>query len=150
MNKMLNPKRDNTKMGRFHVELEIANYKDMVHAEKGALAPDQVRRMKIKGVVDSGASRLVLPKSVAQELGLERTRKVRVNYADGRQALRDEVTGVFVALAGRDGLFKAIVEPKRETALIGAIVLEDLDFLPDCRLQKLVPRDPRFIVAEIE
>lgn len=137
-------------MGRFSVEFEVANYYDVARAEHGDLPADQVRRMKIKGVVDSGASRLVLPKAVAKQLGLEPIRKVRVRYADGRRAMRSEVGGVFVNINGRDGFFKAIVEPKRETALIGAIVLEDLDFLVDCERQKLVPRDKRFIVAEIE
>jgi hypothetical protein len=37
-----------------------------------------------------------------------------------------------------------------ETALIGAIVLEDLDLLVDCTKQKLYPRDPDFVVSEIE
>jgi hypothetical protein len=53
-------------------------------------------------------------------------------------------------LQGRDGIFTAVVEPKRDTALIGAIVLEDLDFLVDCQKQRLVPRDPDFVVSEIE
>lgn len=34
--------------------------------------------------------------------------------------------------------------------LIGAIVLEDLDLLVDCRTQALQPRDPRGIIVEIE
>jgi hypothetical protein len=33
---------------------------------------------------------------------------------------------------------------------IGAHVLEELDFLVDCEKQRLVPRDPKFIVSEIE
>jgi len=36
------------------------------------------------------------------------------------------------------------------TALLGAIVLEDLDLLVDCSTQKLVPRDPRGALYEIE
>jgi hypothetical protein len=42
------------------------------------------------------------------------------------------------------------VEPGRTDALIGAIVLEQLDFLPDCTHGELVPRDPNTIIAEIE
>jgi hypothetical protein len=57
---------------------------------------------------------------------------------------------VYLQLLGRDSVFTAIVEPNRRKALIGAIVLEDLDFLVDCTQQRLVPRDPRFIVSEIE
>jgi hypothetical protein len=29
-------------------------------------------------------------------------------------------------------------------------VLEDLDLLVDCAHQRLVPRDPRFVISEIE
>ena len=61
---------------------------------------------------------------------------------------RGEHGTVFVQ--GRDGHFTAVVEPKRDTALIGAIVLEDLDFLADCTKGRLVPRDPDYIVSEIE
>ena len=43
-------------------------------------------------------------------------------------------------MAGRESVFNAIVEPDRESVLIGAIVLEDLDFLVDCVGQRLVPR----------
>jgi len=137
-------------VSRFSIEFEVANYSDMARARAGDVPRDQVRRMTIRGVVDSGASRLVLPKAVAKQLGLRPLRKVRVRYAGGRRALRTEVGDVYVKLAGRDGFFKAVLEPKRETALIGAIVLENLDFLVDCRKEKLVPRDPKFIVAELE
>jgi hypothetical protein len=38
----------------------------------------------------------------------------------------------------------------RTDALIGMIVLEELDFLPDGTRQALLPRDPRGLVAEID
>jgi hypothetical protein len=43
-----------------------------------------------------------------------------------------------------------IVEPKRKTALVGAIVLEDFDLLVDCKAQQVVPRDPRGAIHEVE
>jgi predicted aspartyl protease len=138
-------------MGRFSVDLEIANYKDLLEAEAGRLEPGMVRRKIIRGVVDSRAGKLVLPGALAKELGLPVKRtKVRVRYADGRKSLRSEVGPVYIRLQGRDNVFSAIVEPKRDTALIGAIVLEDLDFLVDCLRTRLVPRDPDHIVCEIE
>lgn len=137
-------------MGRFSVEIRLANFSDVAHAESGALAADQVRQATIRGVIDSGASRLVLPAAIVKQLGLKPRRKVRVKYADGRSRLRDEVDGVQLAMQGRAGVFKAVVEPKRETALVGAIVLEDLDFLVDCERQRLVPRDPKYVVGELE
>jgi hypothetical protein len=35
-------------------------------------------------------------------------------------------------------------------ALIGAIVLEDLDLLVDCTAKRVLPRDPRGAIYEIE
>lgn len=137
-------------MGRFSVDFEVANYVDVVKAEEGTLGPEQVRRQVIRGVVDSGAAKLVLPQAVAKQLGLRLRDPVTVRYADGRKARRREAEGAYVELLGRHGTFSAIVEPKRETALIGAIVLEDLDLLVDCLHQRLVPRDPSGAVFEIE
>ena len=65
-------------------------------------------------------------------------------------AIRPVATHIDVELLGRHGTFKAIVEPKRKDALIGAIVLEDLDLVVDCVSQTLLPRDPNRIIAEIE
>jgi predicted aspartyl protease len=138
------------KVGRFSVEIEVANNDDLVSAKRGHLDPDQVRRTTIRGVVDCGATRLVLPGRVAKQLGLEVKRKVRVKYANGQRALRPEVAGVHLTLQGRDDVFSAVVEPKRDSAFIGALVLEDLDFLIDCTKMCLYPRDPHHIVNEIE
>lgn len=137
-------------VGRFSIDVVISNDRDIIMAEEGALAPDKVRIVKTKGVVDSGAARVVLPKSLVQQLGLAVSGKVKVKYADGRSTTKETVSHVRIEIQGRFGIFTAVVEPKRTDPLIGAIVLEDLDFLIDCLHQRLVPRDPRFVVSEIE
>lgn len=137
-------------MGRFSVEVEMANDKDLVRAEAGLISPDQVRRARVRGVVDSGATRLVIPESLARQLGLETSGNIQVRYADGRTADRQIAQRIHLTYGGRDSVFNAIVEPGRESALIGAIVLEDLDFLVDCGGQRLVPRDPKQIISEAE
>jgi predicted aspartyl protease len=136
-------------VARFKVELDLANYDDVVDARHGHLAADKVRRVKILGVVDTGASRLVLPQSVADQLGLASTGNVKVTYANGSTAERPRVEGVSLELLGRRGVYVASVEPNRDTALIGAFVLEDLDFLVDPAKECLYPRDPKFVVTEI-
>ena len=138
------------KVGRFSVEIELANYDDVVVAERGLLAPDKVRRLRIQGLVDSGATRLVLPQKAAKTLGLRESGKVKVKYANGSRAERPQVKAVNLKLMGRESVFDATVEPKRDTALIGAIVLEALDFLVDCTNQRLYPRDPESILTEEE
>ena len=137
-------------VGRFAIEFQVANRRDIIKVEEGDLAEDQVRRATIRGVVDSGAGLLVLPKSVVQQLGVPISGKVKVRYAVHRSRTRDMVEDVQVEIQGRKGSYKAIVEPTRTEALIGAIVLEDLDYLVDCLHQRLVPRDPRFVISEIE
>lgn len=138
------------KVGRFSIDVELTNQADLVRAQDGHLASDKVRRTMIRGVVDSGATRLVIPASTAKELGLDLSDTVRVRYADGRTADRQVAKFVQLTFAGRSGLFTAVVEPGRDSALIGAIVMEDLDLLIDCGAQKLVPRDPNRIISEIE
>jgi predicted aspartyl protease len=137
-------------MGRFAVAVKIANNDDLAQVRLGLLEPAKVRQLTIDGVVDSGAARLVLPQKIAEQLGLPHAGKVKVQYADGRRAIRNKVKEVYLEIMGRDGTFSAIVEPKRRTALIGAIVLEELDYLVDCTHHRLVPRDPRYVVSEIE
>jgi predicted aspartyl protease len=137
-------------VGRFSVDLEIANNDDLALVRRGLLAADQVRRETIRGVVDSGAIKLVLPADLVKRLGLPLGEAVRVSYADGRKAKRSRAEEVHVKLLGRHGIFTAVVEPRRATALVGAIVLEDLDLLVDCVDQRLVPRDPRGETFEIE
>lgn len=141
-------KEDN--VGRFSVEFELANYEDVVRTRTGQLAPEEVRRRRVSGVVDTGAARLVLPQSVAQELGLREAVPISVRYADGRREHRPLALDAQVQIQDRSGVFSAVVEPGRTDALIGAIVLEELDLIPDCTRQKLVPRDPEGPLAEIE
>ena len=56
----------------------------------------------------------------------------------------------FIRLEGRTGVFKAILEPARTDALIGAIVMEDLDLLVDCTNLRVFRRDPNTIITEVE
>lgn len=137
-------------MGRFSVEVELANDEDLVRAKDGRIPAEQVRRMRVRGVVDSGATRLVIPGAVAKGLGLEISGKAKVRYADGRTAVRSIAERIRFTYGGRSSIFNAIVEPARESVLVGAIVLEDLDLLVDCTGQSLVPRDPKQIISEIE
>jgi predicted aspartyl protease len=137
-------------MDALSLDIEVANSDDLALVRRGLLPPDQVRRETIQGVVDSGATKLVLPEAVVKRLGLPLGDTIKVRYADGRRVQRREAEGAYVTLLGRHDTFSAIVEPRRDTALIGAMVLEGLDLLVDCQTQRVVPRDPRGAIYEIE
>jgi predicted aspartyl protease len=138
------------KMARFTVEIELANYEDMVRARNGDIAESAVRQLTIEAVVDSGAVSLVLPGTVAAKLGLKEKGKSRVRYADHRTALRDVVGDVHLRYRDRDSVFDALVEPRRKNVLMGAFILEALDLIVDCKHERLVPRDPKYIISEVE
>ena len=142
--------KEKEKMGRTVVTIIVANNADVLEVVKGTLQPHQVRRVELAGVVDTGATRLVLPKAVVDQLGLPASEKIGVRYADQRRGKRKLVQNVWLEMQGRHGIFSAVVEPKRKDALIGAIVMEELDFVVDCIGQKVVPRDPHGLFAEIE
>ena len=55
-------------VGRFSVEFEVANYGDIIRAMDGTLKPEQVRRRMVSGLVDPGATKLVLPQAVVKAL----------------------------------------------------------------------------------
>jgi hypothetical protein len=85
-----------------------------------------------------------------KQLGLEIVGTTKVRYADQTTAERAVARYVQLTYGGREGAFTVSVEPDRNTALIGAIVLEDLDFIVDRTAGRLVPRDPRQLVSEEE
>jgi predicted aspartyl protease len=142
--------RERQSMGRFSVQLVIANTREIMQAAPGVPIPDGVKHLVLSGLVDSGAARLILPWRAADELQLQTHGETTVRYADGRRERRPVVSNVWLQLLGRDGIFSAVVEPNREDALIGAIVLEELDLLVDCTSQALRPRETDFILTEIE
>jgi predicted aspartyl protease len=142
--------REPTAMVRFSVEVVVASNRDVLLARRGDPIPDSIKHLKLRGVVDSGAARLVLPARVATDLELPDEGETTVCYADHRRERRRLVSNVWLQLLGRHSVFSAVVEPDRDDALIGAIVLEELDLLVDCGTQSLYPREPDAIMTEIE
>lgn len=142
--------REEETMGRIIMEIGLANNRDVQLWKAGVIPADKVRRTRIQAVIDTGANHLVLPTAVADALGLPKIGEIGVKYADGRTAERPTVDQVELELLGRTGTFRASLEPNRTTVLVGAIVMEDLDFLVDCSKLTIYPRDPKRIITEIE
>jgi predicted aspartyl protease len=137
-------------MGRVHVQFKIANNFDVMKVAEGEIPPERMRQVGMEGVIDTGATVLVLPESVVQFLGLRVARQTGVQYADGSKGVRNLVGNVYLELCGRGSVFDAVVEPNRDNALVGAIVLEVLDLLVDCNRKVVYPRDPQMPIALVE
>ncbi len=98
--------------------------------------------IEVEAKVDTGATMLVIPGSVAAQLKLPVLRKQNVKYANKTFAEKEVVWGVELEICERKGVFSAIVEPEKTYALVGAIVMEELDLLADPQGRRVLP-NPR-------
>ncbi len=126
-------------MGEVRVRLALSNFNDEQNVRLGLLPPERVRRAEVDALVDTGATRLVLPKSIADQLGLAVLGQLPVRYADERRDVRDLVGIVTLSLLGRTAYAEALVEPAKTYALLGQIPLEMLDLWVDSKTHRLVP-----------
>ena len=132
------------------MNIEIANFLDVARVKTGDIPESSVRKTTIDGVVDTGASRLVLPKSVVDQLELPVAGRTKAKLADQSVVERDVVNYVWLKMLDREGVFSAVVEPNRDDALIGAIVMEELDMVVDCVTGTCHPRDPELLITELD
>ena len=57
---------------RHTTEIKLANLKDIILAETGIIKSDEIRQLTVENaIVDTGATRLSLPKPLIEQLGLE-------------------------------------------------------------------------------
>lgn len=121
-------------MGKTMVRIKLWNVFEEEKVSRGETAP-----LEVEAQVDNGAVRMILPQTIVEKLNLRKSGKVKVRYADMRTAEKDVVIGLRIEISGRDTETTAIVEPQRDTPLIGQIILEDLDLGIDSKNGKLIP-----------
>ncbi len=125
-------------MGRVLTEATIENLADLWDAERGRIAPEDVRRITVSdALVDTGATMLSLPSRMIHELGLAKRQTRRVRTSSG---LHD--AGIYetvrLTIGGRDCPSDVIEIPDDTPVLIGQIPLEALDYVVDLRARRLV------------
>ncbi|NCQ33292.1 MAG: clan AA aspartic protease, partial [Armatimonadetes bacterium] len=127
-------------MGDVYVDVELENYDDRVLVKRGHLETTEVRRETKRLLTDTGATMLMLPEDLVDALGLDRLGKIVVTYADERKEERPTAGVVTVRVKGRSMETRCVVGPPGSEALLGQVVLEELDLLVDSAQGKLVPR----------
>ena len=124
-------------MGQVKIEITLRNARDVVMARLGHLPPEQVHTYTTQGLIDTGATRSVLPPFVAERLGLIRLSCTEARYANGLLEEVDVTEPFLVAILGRETSDDAMV--LGEDVLLGVTILEKLDLLVDCTRQRLIP-----------
>ena len=124
-------------MGHVHVPVILRNTRDLVMARLGHLDPTHARSVVTEALVDTGAVHLILPGTLAVQLGLLRLRTQTLAMADGRDGVYAQTEAVTIEVLGRAFEVGAVI--LGQTVLLGAIVLEGLDLAVDCTRGTLMP-----------
>ena len=107
--------------------IHVANQKDLVAAELGIIKPEEVRQLTIKdALVDTGATRLSLPQSIVDSLGLTPTDTTRVHTTNG-VVTRTLYSPVQFTVLGRKGIIEVSSVPDNVPVLVGHMVMELVD-----------------------
>ncbi len=129
-------------MGLVYAELTIVSVRDLVLYGEGQLHEDEIRKIKVNSLVDSGAYMLVIPEHVKIQLGLKKIDQREVEMADGKIQLCEVVGPIEIRFANRKAVSNAIIMGNE--VLLGAIPMEELDVIIDTRGQRLIvnPENP--------
>ena len=129
--------REGLDVGEVRVSAVLRNGADAARRRAGELAAGEVREQAHEAVVDTGAVRLVIPRTVAESLGLPKFDTQPVRLADGGRRDLDVVGPVEIELEGRKMMADALTAGQE--VLIGQTILEMTDLWVDCRNLRLVP-----------
>ncbi|MEL0591123.1 MAG: clan AA aspartic protease [Planktothrix rubescens PR222] len=133
-------------MGLTYAEIEIANAGEIYLAQKGYILPENVKKITVKALVDSGAYMLAINESIKLQLDLPKLEEQIAELADGSKLKLEIVGPVEVRFENRSTTCRAMVLSGDTEVLLGAIPLEDMDVLIDPRQQRLIvnPASPYF------
>ena len=125
-------------MGKVTTKIKVQNWDDitLLAAGKRKRAP---RTIEAEALVDTGAVKLYLQKSVIESLGLRPIRTLFSHTMSDRTEKRRVFSPVDLEIMGRNGVFDVVEIPDTLPNIVGQIPLEDLDWVVDLRNQRLIP-----------
>jgi len=131
-------------MGLVYAEIELISGDDLVLHRRGFVTEDQIKRMKVNALVDTGAYMLVINEHIKEQLDLSVIEEQVFRLADESE-LRAEIVGpVEVRFENRSTTVRAAVLTGDVEVLLGSIPMEDLDVVIDPKQQRLMvnPESP--------
>lgn len=118
---------------RHTAEIKLVNLRDLLLIEAGAMNPEEVRQLTVAdALVDTGATRLCLPTSLIERLGLTPVSKRTARTAAGIVE-RTVYSEVEYTLLERSSTIRVTNLTEGAPVLIGHMVLEELDLCVDMK-----------------
>jgi clan AA aspartic protease len=139
-------------MGLVYADIELINGDDMVLARKHHIGEEDIKRMHVNMLVDSGAYNLCINESIQEQMQFLVVEKRKAETADGRIVELDVVDNVQLRFKNRATTCRAMVLPGNSEPLLGAIPLEDMDVLIHPQRQELIvnPEHPYFAQMKLK
>lgn len=125
-------------MGLIYAEIELINAGDLELVKRNFMDADEIKRIRIDMLVDTGAYNLCINEEIQAQLQLSFVEKRSAYTADNRLIEMDVVGPVFVKFKNRTTSCLAMVLPGNSEPLLGAIPLEDMDVIIHPLRQELI------------
>jgi predicted aspartyl protease len=125
-------------MGKVIARIKVQNWLDAELLAIGA-RKEAPRSIETEALVDTGAVKFYLKSSVIKQLGLRPIGEIKSRTMSARSEARIVFSPVSLEIQGRTGRFDVVEIPDALPNIVGQIPLEDLDWVVDCRNQKLIP-----------
>lgn len=132
-------------MGLVHAEIEFINALDIVLAKKHQIDEEEIKRITVRALVDSGSFDTAINENIQEYLQLPVVQKAKCELADGSRLTLDVVGSLVIKFGDRDVTTNAVVLPGNSEVLLGVIPMEYMDLLIDPSRQELVYRLPEKI-----
>lgn len=127
-----------TDMGKVVARIKVENWSDTEMVAAG-FRKEKPRSLETEALVDTGAVQFYLKSSVIQQLGLRALGEIRSRTMSDRTETRKVYSPAFLEIQGRSGRFDVIEVPDSLPNIVGQIPLEAMDWVVDCKNQKLIP-----------
>jgi hypothetical protein len=124
-------------MGLVYAEIELINAGDTVLNSRGYIKEAEIRKEKVRALVDSGAYMMCINENLKSQLGLDHQCFETAQMADGTLKKLEIVGPMNVKFLNRFTSCLAMVMPGESEVMLGSIPMEDLDVIIDPRLQTL-------------
>lgn len=139
-------------MGLVYAEIELINGEDITLANRYIIGQEEIKRMTISALVDTGAYNLCINESIQEQLKFPVVEKRKGQLANSTIVEYDVVSHVELRFRNRRTMCNAMVLPGDSEVLLGAIPLEDMDVLIHPQRQELIvnPEHPYFAQMKLK
>ena len=129
-----------------YAEIELINAADVANAKKHIIGEEEIKRMRITTLVDSGAYMMAINETIQGQLDLPFVENRKVQLASSEVVQYPVVGPLMVKFANRTAICSAFVLPGDSEPLLGAIPMEEMDVLIHPKRQELIvnPAHPNY------